>query len=228
MVDYRIISIGTLSRHPLWDEAAAVRTPHATTTLIRGGGRVLLVDPGLPGPVVAARLFERSGLRPQQVTDVFLTHFRPAHRVGLAAFDKAQWWIGEMERETVGKQWVARHEQAGDEPKLQELLKQEIELLRRCRAAPDKGVGGIDGVDLFPLPGYTPGQCGLLLSLPVATVLIASDAVPTVEHLERGQVLGGGYDTAAAMESFKEAVEIADWIIPGHDNIIPNLTRRMF
>ena len=30
-----IVSIGTLGRNRLWGETSAVRTPHATTTLVR-------------------------------------------------------------------------------------------------------------------------------------------------------------------------------------------------
>ena len=33
-----IVSIGTLSKNPLWNERLPVRTSHATTTLIVGGG----------------------------------------------------------------------------------------------------------------------------------------------------------------------------------------------
>lgn len=232
MLDYRVISIGTLSSHPLWGESHAVRTPHATTTLIRAGDRRLLVDPGLPGAALGARLHERSGLRPGDVTDVFLTHFRPAHRGGLSLFDHARWWIAEAEREAVGGHLVEQLDRAADE-ETRRVLVQEIALLKRCQPAPDKllpgpGAGAGAGVDLFPMPGYTPGTCGLLLSLPTATVLIASDAVPTIEHLERGQVLQGSYDANIAIESMKEAIEIADWIIPGHDNIVPNMTRRTF
>jgi glyoxylase-like metal-dependent hydrolase (beta-lactamase superfamily II) len=223
-MDYRVISIGTLSRHPLWNEGGAVRTPHATTTLIRSGDRTIIVDPALPPQVIGARLFERSGLLPAAVTDVFLTNFRPAHRGGLAAFDAARWWISETERETVGRELLMRFEGESDH-QVQSLLKSEIALLKRIQPASDSLA---EHVDLFPLPGFTPGTTGLLLPLPTATVLIASDAVPTVEHLERGQVLAGAYDIQQAQESLREAIEIADWIIPGHDNITPNLSRRVF
>jgi glyoxylase-like metal-dependent hydrolase (beta-lactamase superfamily II) len=221
-MDYRVVSIGTLSSHPLWNEPPAVRTAHASSVLIRDRDRVLLVDPGLPPPAITARLHERSGLRPTDVTDVFLTNFRPAHRGGLAAFEHARWWISESEREAVGGYLVEQFDRAVDE-QVRGVLKEEIALLQRCQAAPDRLMAH---VDLFPLPGYTPGTCGLLLSLPSATVLIASDAVATAEHLERGQVLGGGFDVNQAMESLREAIEIADWIIPGHDNLMPNPTRR--
>ncbi len=223
-MDYRVISIGTLSRNPLWDETGPLRTPHATTTLIRSGEKVILVDPALPSPAIEARLFERSGLRPQQVTDVFLTNFRPAHRAGLAAFSGARWWISEAEREAIGQQLIAQFEKTDDE-QAREILRSEIALLKRTQPAPDQLA---DHVDLFPLAGYTPGTAGLLVPLPQATVLIAGDAVPTVEHMERGQVLSGAFDVKQATESLHEALEIADWIIPGHDNLTPNLTRRVY
>jgi len=224
MLDFRIISIGTLSSHPLWNEGPAIRTSHATTTLIRSGERVILVDPALPPQALLARLHERSGLAPDAITDVFLTNFRPAHRAALPLFAHARWHIAEAERERVGVELVGRFEDERDDD-VRTMLQQDIALLKKTHAAPDQLA---EHVDLFPLPGYTPGTAGLLLALPQSTVLIASDAVPTVEHLERGQVLHGCYDTQQALESFKEAVEIADWIIPGHDNLTPNLTRRMF
>lgn len=226
MLDYRVISIGTLSRHPLWSEAGALRTPHATTTLLRMEDRVIVVDPGIAPAVMAARLFERSGLQPQQVTDVFLTNFRPAHRGGLLAFADANWWISETERETMGTELAHRFEATDEaDEELREVLRQEISLLRRCQVAPDS-LG--PQVDLFPLPGFTPGTTGLILALSSATVLVASDAVATAEHLAQGQVLTGAVDLEQASESFREAVEIADWLIPGHDNVVPNPLRRGF
>ena len=97
--------------------------------------------------------------------------------------------------------------------------------MKKCQAAPDKLA---EHVDLFPMPGYTPGTCGLLLSHPNATTLIAGDAVATAEHLEQGRVLRGAYDVNQAQESFMEAIEIADVIVPGHDNLLLNPTRRRF
>lgn len=221
-MDYRVISIGTLSCHELWDERVAVRTAHATTTLVRSGDRVILVDPGLPPTVISARLQERCGLDPSAITDVFLTNFRPAHRWGLSAFEHARWHISELERESVGTNLIEQFKQQ-DDPETGQILQQEIERLKRCQVATDQLA---PQVDLFPLPGFTPGTCGLILSHASHTTLIAGDAVATVEHLERGRVLTRGYDTNQARESFLEAIEIADVIIPGHDNLILNPTRR--
>jgi glyoxylase-like metal-dependent hydrolase (beta-lactamase superfamily II) len=81
------------------------------------------------------------------------------------------------------------------------------------------------GVDLFPLAGVTPGSCGILVSQPTRTILIAGDAVATREHLEDAQVLPYCWDRKSAQDSFAEAIEIADIIVPGRDNILLNPTR---
>src|SRR4029079_2251541 len=94
-----VISIGTLSRNRLWGETEPVRTAHSTTTLIRSGKRTILVDPGLPAQILAARLYERTGLRPEQVDTVFRTNFRPAPRAGLPLFPDAKLLIHEAEQE---------------------------------------------------------------------------------------------------------------------------------
>lgn len=221
-MDYRVISIGTLSGNEFWHENPGGRTAHATTTLVRSGKATILVDPALPPQIIASRLHERSGLRPDAVTHVFLTCFRPAHRWGLAAFEHAQWLMAEAERETVGRSLVDQHRQAADD-QTRRVLADEIALLRRFTAAPDR-LG--PRVDLFPLPGFTPGTCGLLLCEAQRTTLVAGDAVATSEHLEHARVPRGAYDVEQARESLAEALEIADLIIPGHDNLCVNPTRR--
>lgn len=224
-MDYRIISIGTLSVHELWERQGPARTAHATTTLIRSGNRRIVVDPGLPPQVIAARLSERAGLVPEDISDVFLTSFRPAHRWGLEAFPNARWLISETERETVGTSLIQRFQDEEDDA-VRTMLEQDIAILKRCEAAPDQIA---PHVDLFPLPGYTPGTCGLLLAFPGggATVLIAGDAVATQEHLEQGRILRGAFDLEQAQESFREVIEIADFIVPGHDGLLVNPTRRV-
>jgi glyoxylase-like metal-dependent hydrolase (beta-lactamase superfamily II) len=226
-MDLRVISIGTLAANPLWDEKGAMRTGHATCTLIRAGKRVIIVDPGLPPTALAARLNERSGLHVKDVTHVFLTTFKPETMRGVLAFDKATWWVSNDEREGVGIPLVGSLHKAavdGDE-ELKKLLELDVGVLRRCEPAPDR-LG--DGVDLFPLPGVTPGCAGLLCTTPRTTTLICGDAIPTIEHLERGQVLQTAADVMRARESFGEAVEIADYLVLGRDNMVANPVRRPF
>ena len=212
-MNHRIISIGTLSRNE-HQPAAAPRTPHATTTLIEQGDKTILVDPGLPAEAISARLTERTGLTAASITDVFLTNFRPAHRAGIAAFAHANLWVFEGERERVGRALIAQFDEEQDNA-VRRILQSEIELLQQTKAAPDTLA---PQVDLFPLPGFTPGTCGLLLAYPHGTTVIAGDAVATREHFDRGQVLRGAFNIEQAKESLVEVIEIADTVVPGHDN----------
>lgn len=172
-----------------------------------------------------ARLGERSPVRADEITDIFLTTAALDHRRAIAAFPEARWLAGQTELATEKADLVRRHAEAhdGGDDELAELLDHELEILGRCRPAPDRLY---TGVDLFPLPGVTPGSCGLLLSLPRATVLVCGDAVATQEHLEQGKVLPTCHDVEQARESFAEAIEIADLLIPGRDNIAINPLRQ--
>lgn len=230
-MDLRVISIGALSAHPLRGEKQAVRVGHSTTSLISAGSKRILVDPGLPEQIVAARLDERAGIKPRDVTHVFLTSFNPEARRGLMAFEHATWWIGEAEREAIGAALVAKVQEAAEEgdEAMKKVMETDIAILRRCEVAPDhmadeKG----ERVDLFPLPGVTPGLCGLVVVSTRLTTVVCGDAVATVEHLDEGKVLPVVADVDQARESFAEAIEIADMLVLGRDNVAVNPTKRPF
>lgn len=224
---FRVISIGALAAHPMWGERGDVRPPHATTSLVVAGTARILVDPSLPAQLLVPRLAERANLTPDDITHVFLTSLHPVQRRGITAFPKATWWVSGAEREAFGVPLVGRYREASDagDRDVAALLMREIELVERCVVAPDRLEAG---VDLFPLYGVTPGLTGLLLPLSHSTILIAGDAVATQEHLEQGQVLSPCHDLAAAQASFGEAIEIADLIVAGRDNLLTNPTRRPY
>ena len=225
-IDYRLISIGTLAAHPLWDEKGETRTGHATTTLISSEDANILVNPSLPAPALLARMSERTKLRPEDITHVFLTSFQADQRRALRSFDMALWLLHDAERQSVAESLQAQLTEAddGDDEELVALIEAEQEILARCEVAPDSLA---PGVDLFPLPGVTPGTCGLLLAQPNMTTLICGDAVATSEHLEQRKVLPHCVSIEEAQESFREAIEIADVIVPGRDNILLNPLRSM-
>ncbi len=227
-MDFKVISIGALAANPLWNERAPARTGHATTTLINTGKMRILVDPGLPAAALAARLSERANLRPQDITHVFLTSFLPDTRRGLTLFEDATWWVSEIERETIGNLIGAKLKQMmeGDhEESLREVLLADVAILKKCQPAPDH-LG--DRVDLFPLHGITPGLSGLILSGERHTTVICGDAIPTQEHLDAGKLLPTVADGEKARASFEEAIEVADMLVLGRDNIVVNPTKRPF
>jgi hypothetical protein len=99
------------------------------------------------------------------------------------------------------------------------VLVNELKLLESIQPAEDKLA---EQVDLFPLFGYTPGTTGLLIAAPTTTTLVAGDAVPTLDHFLAGQIMPDAYDINGAGESMREVYEIADLIVPGHDNLFAN------
>jgi len=197
-----VIAIGSLAKNKYWKEKSPAREEYATATLIRAGKMTLLVDPGWPAEVLRAALFYRAGLEPGAVTHVFLTHFDPAHRRGIALFAKAKWWMYEEEIR------YADAELPDDAPDRQ--------VLARLEAAPERLA---PGVDLYPTFGHTPGHASLLVYSAVQSTIVAGDAVLTRDHFEQGDLGEPPWDLVKAKESFQEILQIADAVVPGHDNL---------
>lgn len=221
-MDWRIISIGTLPSHPLWNERGESRTGHATTTAIKSGNAVMLVDPSLPPVVLNARLQERWGIDISAITHIFLTSFDPDRRRALQGFEHATWFMHEPEVQAASYAIGEEIQRAEGDTEVTLILEQHLNLLSSFEV-PDDQV--LPNVDLFPLPGFTPGSCGLLLPTAKRTILITGDTIATSEHLDQGSVLANCAEIETAQESFKECVEIADIIIPGRDNVVLNPVR---
>src|SRR5207253_1317305 len=142
----------------------------STCTLIRSGGprgRRILVDPGLPPAAIGARLFERTGLRPTEIDTIFLTNFRPAHRAGLALFANAKVLIHEREQQALAEHLGRMIEEAPEEDEERAQLLADLKLLNSLRTPSEDQLA--EHIDLFPLFGYTPGTCGLLIAAPTYT-----------------------------------------------------------
>ena len=219
-VTYSVISIGALSRNRLWGEQEPKRTAHATTTVIWSGTTTILVDPALPAEMLKYRLDERTGMQPEQIEVVFLTTFRPVHRRALGMFSHATWLMHEPEIEATRDHLAdlnARLEEGSDggDEAMARLVHEERELLKRIRPADDKLT---PQVHLYPTAGVTPGAAGLLLTAPARTILIAGDAVVTQGYFEAGRVFEQVADIEQARASLQDIYEVADEVVPGHDN----------
>ena len=133
-------------------------------------------------------------------------------------FDRAAWRMHEAEIAAVGQHLAEMAERTAedDEADTPRLVEQEQSLLERIEPAEDKLTRQ---VHLFPSPGVSPGSAGLLLTFPQRTVIVAGDAVVTREYYAAGRVYEQAANVERAAESFAEILEIADEIVPGHDNV---------
>ena len=103
MFDFHILTIGHFSRNLFWgeDQSVAHRDALCTATLIKGEHKIILVDPSQNPEQMTQTLYNRTGLRPDAVDIVYLTHAHGDHYVGIECFEKAQWYMPKGELETM-------------------------------------------------------------------------------------------------------------------------------
>jgi len=90
-------------------------------------------------------------------------------------------------------------------------------VIKKLVAAPEKIAPGLD---IFPTPGHSPGHASLLVYTALETTVVAGDAALTRDYVEHGDLGSTLYDRDKAEDSFREVLEIGDFVVPGHDNIV--------
>ncbi len=186
----------------------------STIALVRHGTRAALIDVGSFGqrPLLIGRLAER-GLKPQDITDVLLTHSHYDHSINWLLFPEARVRIGRDELD-----WSLR--QRWGETFVPELYMRELGESVRLRTI-------ADGDDVFPgmtahlTPGHTPGSVVFVLDAGDRDVIFTGDACKNrAELVSRSADMT--YDKAVTNASI-EAIW-AFWsrrpgsiLVPGHD-----------
>jgi N-acyl homoserine lactone hydrolase len=183
-------------------------------TLLRGGGRVVLVDAGgfgLRAPLAKA-LADR-GVAPADVTDVLLTHVHYDHAVNALLFPNAALWISAADLE-----WACGREPQFDAvPELYAAA-----LARDARTRRLDGDGAVlPGVDAIAAPGHTPGCLVYRVAAGEGVALFAGDAVKN-----RAELLSGDVDMTVDRAASEASVRLVRdlWsatpgavLVAGHD-----------
>lgn len=197
--------------------------------VLRSPARTVLVDAGFyrdrfirqwkptdfrrPSAAVAA-----AGVKPEEVTDVVLTHVHWDHMDGVDLFPKARIWIQRAEYEYyVG---------ADGKPLHPGIDAEDAALLASLRGA--GRVQLVDGDAREILPGvtvYTGGRHTWAsqfvgVRTPVGTVVIASDNAYLYENLERRRPIAQTFDSSANLAAQARMLSIAAaprLVVPGHD-----------
>lgn len=186
----------------------------STIALIRGHGRVALVDTGGIGvrPLLLARLKER-GLAPADVTDLLVTHAHHDHMINWTLFAHARIVIGAYEME-----WAAK-EPWGMTPVPELYVRGLAEWKTLATAA--EGDEVMPGITAHLVPGHTPGHLMYVLRGSERDVIFTGDAAKNrAELLSRRADMS--YDQAVSGKSIAAIWEFwnrrpGSLLVPGHD-----------
>lgn len=182
----------------------------STVALIQNGQHNMLVDTGSYGD--RAQLLaslETAALSPEKVDALFLTHFHYDHMLNFDLFPNAVIHLSVEEINYVNSGGY----QDSNDPFVPATLYQ----LLSDRVTPFSGeVELLPGVRTVPLPGHTPGMTGLLLEKD--GVLLAGDGIKNGYEFTRGQPPPVFGNSEEALRSYKRGSDVAQIIIPGHDN----------
>jgi len=204
--------------------------------LIRGGGRNVLVDSGFYRPqffkswtvtefVRPDQAVALAGVKPEEITDIILTHTHWDHADGADLFPKAQIWIQKDEYAYyTGAAWQSGGKHGGIDPE---------DVLFLLRANTEGRLHLVDG-DREILPGirvYIGGRHTwqsqyVAVNARPGTVILASDNLYLYENLDKRLPIAQTFDSTAnlaAQDRMKEIVKEVRFIVPGHDPAV--LTR---
>jgi glyoxylase-like metal-dependent hydrolase (beta-lactamase superfamily II) len=199
--------------------------------IVRGNGRTVLVDSGFyrehffkqwkvanfvkPSEAIAA-----AGVKPEDVTDVIVTHMHWDHADGMDLFPKARVWLQKEELEYyAGSAWQARNTHGGIDPD---------DVLAAVKLNLQGRVGLVNGDEQEILPGitcYTGGKhtyASQFVGVNTAsgTVVLASDNMYLYENIEKHVPIAATLDAASnlrAQDHMKQLAAKPSLVIPGHD-----------
>ena len=186
----------------------------STIALLRGQGRVVLVDVGsFSQRALIKQGLEERGLTPADVTDVILTHAHWDHSINWVMFPKATILIGAEEMA-----WAS--EQPWGYNTLPELYVSELgrsKQIRRIRA----GEEVLPAIKAYAAPGHTPGHLMFVLEGPERDVLFTGDSAKNrVELLTRTADMS--MNESQSRQTFDAIWELwgkrpGSVLVPGHD-----------
>lgn len=212
ILDYDIIVIGhmkwTIYFNETKDNLLRGEPSTCTSTLIRGKDNTgknfnLIIDPTLR---VKSEDFyfdinRRTGLCPSDITHCFATHEHMDHFFGFNYFPDIEW--------------------LAPKPVVEQLRRSE-----HIDASKIKEVHGefLPGVYALPIPGHKNSLHGVAFIFNKRKIIIAGDSVMTKYHykaITTNETIDED-NVELAKQNIRRLKEIADIIIPGHDNIIIN------
>ncbi|HEV8145651.1 MAG TPA: N-acyl homoserine lactonase family protein [Bryobacteraceae bacterium] len=199
--------------------------------LVKGGGHNILVDagfyreqffkqwPGIADYVKPSEAIARVGLKPEDITDVVISHMHWDHADGLDLFPKAKIWLQKDELEYyAGSAWQSRRTHGGIDPD---------DVISAVKLNLAGRVGLVNGDSQEILPGitcYTGGKHTYAsqyvgVNTAAGTVVLASDNMYLYENMEK-HAASASLDNESnlrAQDRMKQLAANPKLVIPGHD-----------
>jgi glyoxylase-like metal-dependent hydrolase (beta-lactamase superfamily II) len=199
--------------------------------LVRGNGHNILVDAGFYQP----RLFEgwkvadfvkpsdavqNAGLKPEEVTDIIVSHMHWDHVDGFDLFPKAHIWIQKDEYNFyAGEAWEKPETHDGiDAGDVVGLVKANTE--GRVTLVPGDAQEILPGIICYTGGRHTFQSQYVGVSAKDGTVILASDNMYLYENLDKHVPIAETFDAKsnlAAQDRMRKLAAKPEFIIPGHD-----------
>jgi glyoxylase-like metal-dependent hydrolase (beta-lactamase superfamily II) len=243
-VNYQVYALKFASRtHPAPISQLAMNGPDNDSVnlffivwLIKGSNaKNILVDAGFLNDVEEAKDFDvtnyirpdsmllRINLRPEDITDIILTHPHWDHLDGVALFPNAHVWIQKEDfNYFVGTAWQKDGNNGGfDKRDVRKLI--DLNLANKLTLVEGDDQEIIPGVKVYTGSRHTFNSQYVLVETAGDKIILASDNIwiyYNLEHLRPAPPYGT-FDTSAyvkSMQRMKTLVSNTKYIVPGHDS----------
>ena len=199
--------------------------------LIKGGGHNVVFDSGFyrekyiqqwhptdfskPSEAVA-----RAGVKPEEVTDVIISHMHWDHAGGIDLFPKAKLWLQKDELEYyAGEAWQSRRTHGGiDADDVMVAVK--LNLDGRCGLVNGDAQQILPGITAYTGGKHTYASQFITVNTAAGTVVLASDNMYLYENLEKHVPIAQTLDRESnlrAQDRMKQLAANPRLIVPGHD-----------
>ena len=199
--------------------------------LVRGNGRNILVDAGFyrdsffqqwkirdfrkPSDAVAT-----AGVKPEDVTDIIVTHLHWDHADGADLFPKARIWLQRDEYVYyTGEAWHGKQTHGGIDPE-DVLSYVQMNLKGRVSFVPGDDQEILPGITCYTGGKHTYASQSVGVTTQQGRVILASDNVYLYENLEKHVPIAATLDAESnlrAQDRMRQLAAEERLIIPGHD-----------
>ncbi len=202
--------------------------------LIRGNGRNIVFDTGFHSPqfmqqwkpvdyATPAEAVARAGVKPEEVTDMVISHMHWDHADGLDLFPKARLWIQKDELEYyAGSAWQSRRTHGGIDPG-DVLLAVKLNTEGRATLINGDAQEFLPGITAYTGGKHTYASQFLAVNTAAGTVVLASDNMYLYENLEKHLPIAQTLDRESnlrAQDRMKQLAANPSLIVPGHDPLV--------